>query len=115
METGTTPRLLANALHIVRPATIPRGTPITIPTRANVVDCQTTAEATWRFTNPSTFRSPISRRRRDTLTTSRCVSVAAPNTANIAPKMSGKLTASPKLMRDVGMMAGVAIDEYESR
>ena len=29
--------------------------------------------------------------------------------------MSAKLTASPKLMRDVGMMAGVAIDEYESR
>ncbi len=36
-ETGTAPRLLANAPHTSRPATTPSGTPITIPIRANVV------------------------------------------------------------------------------
>ena len=85
---------------------------MTMPIRANVVACQATAEATWRFTNPSTFRSPISRRRRDTLTTRRWASVAAPNTANMAPKMSGKLTASPKLTREVGVMASAVVDRY---
>ena len=70
-ETGTAPRLSANAFHVARPATTPRGTPTTIPTRASVVACQLTAEATWRFTNPSTFKSPTSRRRRETLTASR--------------------------------------------
>ena len=70
-ETGMTPRLVANTLHIEPPATMPNGTPTTIPTRANVVACQATADATWPFTNPSAFNSPVSRRRRDTLTTSR--------------------------------------------
>jgi hypothetical protein len=40
-------------------------------TSANVVACQATADATWAFTNPSAFKSPVSRRRRETLTTSR--------------------------------------------
>ena len=114
-ETGTAPRLLANASHTARPTTIPTGTPITMPATASVVACQATVEATWRFTNPTTLRSPTSRRRRDTLTTSKWSSVAAPNTANMAPKMSGKLTASPKLMSEVGVTARVVIDRYRSR
>ena len=88
---------------------------MTIPTRANVVACQATVETTWPFTNPSTLSSPTSRRRRDTLTTSRWASVAAPNTANIAPKISGKLTASPKLTSDVGVTGRGAIDGYPAR
>ena len=85
---------------------------MTMPTRANVVACQATVEATWRLTNPSTLRSPISRRRCATLTTSRWSSVAALNSANMAPKMSGKLTASPKLMSEVGVMARLVSDRY---
>ena len=112
--TGTTPRLFAKAFHTVLPTTNPSGTPRTTPTAANVVACQETAETTWRFTKPSTFSSPTSRRRRDTLTTSRWASVAAPNTASIAPKMRGKLTASPKLTREVGARGSEAIDGYSA-
>ena len=114
-ETGTAPRLLAKASHTARPTTIPTGTPITMPAPASVVACHATVEATWWFTNPTTLRSPTSRRRRDTLTTSRCSIVAAPKSANMAPKIKGKLTASPKLMSEVGVRARVVIDRYWSR
>ena len=70
-ETGTIPRLLPKAVQTALPTTIPNGTPMTIPTKANVVACQATTEATWPLTSPNAFKSPISRRRRDTLTTSR--------------------------------------------
>ena len=111
-ETGTAPRLFANACHTTRPTTTPTGTPITMPTAAIVVACQATLEATWRFTNPTTFKRPTSCRRRDTLTTSKWSRVAAPNTAKMAPNMSGKLTASPKLMSEVGVTARVVTDRY---
>ena len=80
-----------------------------------MVACQETVDTTWRLTKPRTFKSPTSRRRRDTLTTSRCASVAAPNTASIAPKMSGKSTASPKLTREVGARGCEVIDGYAAR
>ena len=113
--TGTAPRLLANVFHTPRPTINPSGTPTTTPTRANVVACHETVETTWRLTNPRTFKSPTSRRRRDTLTTSRCASVAAPNTASMAPKMSGKSTASPKLTREVGAWGCDVIEGYAAR
>ena len=113
--TGTTPRLFAKMFHTVLPTTNPSGTPTTTPTRANVVACQETVETTWWLTKPRTLRSPTSLRRRDTLTTRRCASVAAPNTASIAPKMSGKLTASPKLTREVGARGCEVIDGYAAR
>ena len=114
-ETGTAPRLLAKARQMDPPTTTPVGTPTTMPTTANVVACQATVEATWPFTNPTTFSNPTSRRRCDTLTTSRWSSVAAPNTAKMAPKIRGKLTASPKLMSDVGVTARVVSDRYLSK
>jgi hypothetical protein len=43
-------------------------------------------------------------------TTSKWTSVAAPDKANIPPKISGKLTASPKLTRDVGVIGSAVID-----
>src|ERR1700728_1567674 len=45
-ESETTPRLLANVRHTARPTTTPSGTPMTIPTRANVVACHATADTT---------------------------------------------------------------------
>src|SRR5579863_924987 len=108
-DTGTAPRLFANAIQTARPVTTPKGTPATIPIKATVVACQDTVAPTWRFTKPSTFRRPISRRRRLTLTASKCASVAAPNKARIAPKMSGKLTASPKLIKEIGVIAKAAL------
>ncbi len=112
-ETGTTatgkaPSWVANRFHSARPAATPTGTPIATPTRDTAVACQTTAQATWRFVNPSTFRSPVSRRRRDTLTTNTCTSVAAPKIVTIAPNMSGKLIASPKLANETGVTGSVA-------
>ena len=65
-ETGTTPKLLAKRSHVTLPATKPIGTPIRIPTNAKVVACQLTAQMTWLLTNPSTLRSPVSLRRRET-------------------------------------------------
>ena len=65
-----------------------------------------------RSRTPPPSADPTSRRRRDTLTTSRWSSVAAPNTAKMAPKMSGKLTASPKLMSEVGVTARAVSDRY---
>ena len=44
--TGTEPRLSAKASHTARPTTTPRGTPMTIPTNANVLACHATADAT---------------------------------------------------------------------
>ena len=88
---------------------------MTIPTRVNVVACQLTAEITWRLVNPSTFKSPVSLWRRDTLTTSKWASVAAPKIATIAPKINGKLIASPKLIRDVGVTGSVAYNGYVSQ
>jgi len=101
--TGTTPKFVANTRHRVRPTAMPIGAPITIPIRATVVACQQTAAATWRRTNPSDFSSPISRRRRATLTSSRCTMVAAPNSDSATPNSSGKLTDSPKLTSTVGL------------
>ena len=50
-----------------------------------VVACQYTVAPTWRLTNPRALSSPISRRRRPTLTTSRWVRVAAPKMARMSP------------------------------
>src|ERR1039458_1740428 len=87
--------------------------PTTIPTRATVAACQHTAAPTWPLTNPSALRRPISRRRRATLTTSRCMSVAAPNNASMNPTMSGKFTASPKLISEMGVVGRVAHPDME--
>ena len=111
---GTTPRLLANRFQVALPSTTPSGSPMTMPTTARVVARQATEAMTWPFTNPRAFKRPTSRRRRATLTTSRCVRVAAPNTASMVPKMRGKLTASPKLTSDVGVIGTVAIDGQAS-
>ena len=94
---------MANTRQTSRPATTPSGTPITSPTTATVVACQQTAAAIWLRTNPITFSSPVSLRRRVTVTSSRCTSVAAPNSDSIAPNSSGKLTDSPKLTSSVGL------------
>ena len=112
---GMTPRLFAKAFHTVRPTTRPSGTPMTTPTPASVVACQDTVDTICPLTKPSTFSRPISRRRRDTLTTRRCASVAAPKTASMAPKMSGKLTASPKFTREVGARGSEAIGALTAR
>ena len=63
-----------------------------------------------RSRSPVPSTDPTSRRRRETLTTSRWSNVAAPNRANMAPKMSGKLTASPKLISEVGATASAVTD-----
>ena len=68
-----------------------------------MVACQHTAAAICFLTNPITFSSPVSLRRRVTLTSSRCIKVAAPNSVSIAPNSSGKLTDSPKLTSSVGL------------
>ena len=99
---GPTPRFVAKALQTSRPAAMPRGTPSTIPMAATVVVCQETDRAIWRRTKPSDFNRPISRRRRFRLVSSRWSSVATPKSTTISPKISGKLTASPKLTRSVG-------------
>ena len=77
--------------------------------------CQETVETTWRLTKPRTFKSPTSRRRRDTLTTSRCGQRRRTEDGQHRPKMSGKLTASPKLIREVGAMGAEVIDGYAAR
>ena len=91
--TGTTPRFVANARQTARPTPTPRGMPTPIPTSATVVACQQKAEPTWLLTNPIARNSPVSRRRRTTLTTSTCTSVAAPKATRAKPKMRGKFTA----------------------
>ena len=95
--TGTTPTWLAKKSHVTLPTIKPIGTPMMIPTRAKVVACELTVQTTWPFTNPSTFKSPVSRRRRETLTTNRWASVAAPKTATIAPNMSRKVDSLAKI------------------
>ena len=97
-----------------RPAGRPRrpaGTPRTIPMAATVVVCHETDSAIWRRTKPSDFNSPISRRRRFRLESSRWSSVATPKSTTISPKISGKLTASPKLTRSVGGRGKFTWDE----
>jgi hypothetical protein len=106
---------LAKASHTARPSTVPRGIPTTTPTGAIAVACQAKVATIWLLTKPSALSSPISRRRRDTLTTSRWTSVAAPDTANIPPKMSGKLTASPKFTREVGIMGRAVMERYAAK
>jgi hypothetical protein len=66
------------------PAAILRGTPAVIPTIATVVACQNTISATWRRMKPSAFSTPLSVRRRDTLTTIRYASAAVPHSASTA-------------------------------
>ena len=112
VATGTAPRLVANAFHTTWPRATPKGTPTTIPTSATVVACQHTAAPTWLFTSPSPLRSPISRRRRATLTTRRWSNVAAPNNAKTKPRIKGKLTASPKLTNDVGTVGRLAFSPW---
>ena len=85
--TGTDAEVVGEGVPHVLPSTTPNGTPTTIPTGPDVVACQATVETTWPLTKPSTLSSPTSRRRRETLTTSRWARVAAPKTASIAPKM----------------------------
>ena len=93
---------MANTRQSTFPAAIPAGTPTTIPTSVTVVACQQTAAATWRRTNPSAFSIPVSLRRLATLTSSRCIIVATPNTDMATPNSSGKLTDSPKLTSAAG-------------
>src|SRR6185437_13960089 len=100
--TGTTPKLVANTRQSTLPVAMPSGAPTAIPTSATTVACQQTAAATWRRTNPSALSSPASTRLLATLTSSRCSSVAAPNTESATANRSGKFTDSPKLISTVG-------------
>jgi len=100
--TGTTPKLVANTRHSTLPAAIPVGAPTAIPVTATAVACQQTAAAIWRRTNPSALSNPASTRLLATLTSSRCSSVAAPNTESVTANSSGKFTDSPKLTSSFG-------------
>jgi len=75
--TGRPPRLLAKVLHTGPTGDHAQGYAEDRADTAKVVACQATTEATDLSQNPRHLHRAISRRRRDTLTTSKWAKVAA--------------------------------------
>ena len=100
--TGTAPRSSAKAFHAARPATKPSGTPTTTPIEGQRGGLPRNRRHDLAVDESQDLQEPDLSAPPRHAHHSRCASVAAPNTASIAPKMSGKSTASPKLTREVG-------------
>ena len=102
----TTGKLSASQRHTSRPATMPSGTPtISAGQPRCSVACHAIATRVWRRVKPIERSTASSWRRRRTVVTSACATVAVASSAKKTPSASGSESSWPRLTTAVGNVA----------